>query len=102
MGVFPYKCELCGGSYRRCGYSEHTNCNGGQFCYESSVVLNVNGKIIKGVYDGYGRVKTEEGIYIPSEFNPFINVWGESLKYEPEKTSVCIYCSTCYKNRYSY
>lgn len=97
MGMFPYMCECCGGAYKRCGYKNCKNdCSGGQFCYEDNVVIFVNGKKFNGIYDGYGRVKTDDGtIYIPSEFNEFIDSWGINLTYDAQNTKVIIYCKSC-------
>jgi hypothetical protein len=100
MGIFPYKCECCGGAYRRCCYKNcrKDNCSGGQFCYEDDVVIFVDGEKFTGVYDGYGQVETDDGaIYIPSEFNEYIDGWGcVNLTYDPENTNVIIYCKSCY------
>jgi len=43
MGIFPYTCEKCGGSYKRCGYDkcENKDCFGSQFCYEDNVIILV-------------------------------------------------------------
>lgn len=104
MGVFPYTCEICGGAYERCGNNDCVDdCDGGQFCYETEVVVVVNkkygkkGRVYDGVYDGYGQVETEDGtIYIPSEFNEFIDDWCVNLTYDPNKTNIIIYCKSCF------
>ena len=91
MGIFPYTCENCGGAYARCGYKKckENNCSGGQFCYEDNVVILVDEKKFFGVYDGYGRVKIDDGtIYIPSEFEEYIESWGIKLTYDPKNTKV--------------
>lgn len=97
MGMFPYTCGYCGGAYERCGVNK--DCEGGQFCWEDDVIILVNGKRFEGVYDGYGQVETlDHEIYIPSEFNEFIEEWDLNLTYDPEETQVDIYCRSCYNN----
>jgi hypothetical protein len=98
MGMFPYTCGTCSGAYKRCGYKNCENdCPGGQFCYEDDVVIFVNGNKFTGVYNGYGQVETDNGtIYIPSEFDEFIEGWGTKLTYDPKNTKVIIYCKSCY------
>lgn len=96
--MFPYTCEYCGGAYERCGQNDHENCDGGQFCWEDDVVIFVDGERFDGIYNGYGQVETSDGtIYIPSEFNEFIDGWGLDLNYDPEEIEVVIYCKSCYK-----
>lgn len=100
MGIFPYTCKACGGAYERCALTndeDHSDCNGGQFCYSEEVVIFVNGERFEGIYDGYGQVETEDGtIYIPSEFNEYIDGWGtNNLTYDPEDTNIIIYCKSC-------
>lgn len=100
MGLFPYTCEACGGGYERCGVVEHKNCSGGQFCYEDNVVIFVNEERFDGVYNGYGQVETSDhDIYIPSEFNEFIDDWNIELTYDPKQTCVMIYCRGCFEKK---
>jgi hypothetical protein len=94
MGKFPYTCEKCGGAYQRCAI--HSNCQGGQFCWETNVVLLVNGEPKSGEYDGYGRVWVGSELFVPSEFNKFIPNWFLDLNYDWEKTDVKIFCQSCY------
>lgn len=97
MGIFPYTCEACGGADVKCCNERcEEGCTGGQFCYRDEVVIFVNDKRIEGVYDGYGQVKINENhIYIPSEFNEFINDWKVELSYDPKQTNIIIYCKGC-------
>jgi hypothetical protein len=40
MGMFPYECVICGGGEIRCGSDNcDDDCDGGQFCWESDVVI---------------------------------------------------------------
>ena len=101
MGMFPYTCEVCGGAESKCGkggvycsdcgYHEEDGhgkdghesgckgsfekCEGGQFCYQDSVVILVidTGKVKHGFYDEYGGVDVynDPVKYIPIEFERY-------------------------------
>jgi hypothetical protein len=82
MGMFPYECNKCRGTYNSCGRKD-PQCfykgNGGQFCWEEELLLLLlpnkgfldQMKIIESTYDGYGR------IYLSEE-----NILSENLKWE--------------------
>lgn len=101
MGMFPYTCDVCGGGYNRCGNPQcKPDCEGGQMCWEEECYVLVKGTIYEGKYDGYGRINVDNSkkIYIPIEFQEFIDGW---YRYNPKKYSevvICdvVYCKSCY------
>lgn len=80
MGCFPYECVKCGGGYKRCGnQKEHAKinydekaiywCDGGQFCWENSLIIQIEGTdgktyYISGIYSGYGYAE-----FYPNDIN---------------------------------
>ena len=104
MGIFPYTCENCGGGYKRCGNTNcEPDCAGGQLWYEDNVIVKLNNEeVIEGVYEGYGRVlsndKEDDNIYIPIEFKEYIPSWYRNKKKKMKKIQlVTVYCKSCYK-----
>ena len=62
-----YSCNICNGAEWRCG-TGNKNCGcggyGSKYCWEENVILELKTKknpiIIKGVYDGYGRLHVSD------------------------------------------
>jgi len=52
MGFFSWDCKKCGKSMR-------SSCVAGDDLLSKVIVLEKDGSILKGEYDGYGRVLTE-------------------------------------------
>ena len=59
MGYFPYDCVKCGGGEVRCAQG-HKGCEGGQMCWEDSIVFKFGRSKIYGHYDGYGRMEISD------------------------------------------
>ena len=125
--MFPYYCVYCGGGYSRCGSSEHpkgitpegNRCPGGQFCWEDDCIFSIvepydikkfgrerweklekefKDKDLKGIYDGYGRVLSDNTLlngikFIPCEFGEFVKDWGNVENV----VIVEICCRSCYE-----
>lgn len=106
MGQFPYECPTCGGGYKRCG-TDHSfsseddeECEGGQFCWNENVIIeiNFNGKKIylKGCkYTGYGNVilpDHEKFLVHSNEFSEYFIHWNHNYPI-----SYCnkFYCEDC-------
>lgn len=101
--MFPYTCIVCGGAYNRCGNSRcDPNCEGGQMCWEDECYVTFKNNIKEGIYDGYGivKIKNSNKIYIPIEFEEFINIWYSSEK-EKKNIILCdnIICKSCYMRK---
>ena len=135
--MFPYECSKCGGGYKRCGGGEggtdshdyeyceeceeiKDNCNckniyftkcyceGGQFCWEQNVMVNVNGKWNKGIYEGYGYViinasenrklydDTKGEKVFPLCFSKYWEYWDETSGENAFLVATEIYCLSCY------
>ena len=98
MGYFSYDCAKCGGGDSRCGQN-HKNCEGGQFCWEDSMVFKYGRTKIQGVYDGYGRMGIDED---DAKLPMFQGTRGIPLngRNEFELEDVCgkgkIYCRSCF------
>lgn len=108
MGIFAYDCAACKGT--RCANPDcdDANCEGGQFCFEKTVVVYINEhqKYFDAEYTGYGYVnlKTEAGnipVYL-EEFSQFWQSW-ESRGLKPKRclTSKIIYCKSCFEKMIS-
>ncbi len=68
MGFFPYDCVKCGGAYERCGAKcdpadTKSGCGGegGQFCYEDTVVCIVDKLWVRNISDS--QLKTYQYIF---------------------------------------
>ena len=67
MSMCSYSCNICNGGKWRCG-TGNKNCGckgyGSKYCWEQEVVLELktdkNPIIVKGVYDGYGRLHVSD------------------------------------------
>jgi hypothetical protein len=125
MGEYPYDCAICGGAYERCanenggGYnsdSEEEGCEcggeGGQFCWENSVVCKVvkvvigdpeekdieglqtlkEGDILEGgEYSGSGTV------LLLDRFGEFQIIIDEEYQYSFKNYAlVKVWCASCY------
>ncbi len=73
MSMFPYNCTVCGGAYSRCALRNnkdkaHAGCKGGQFCWETEIIVSIDGKTYNDCrYDGRGSAITPNGRRIPTK-----------------------------------
>jgi hypothetical protein len=99
MGCFPYTCKKCGGADKRCGTKHEPyelGCDGGQFCWEDTVVVTVNGIHYRGTYTGYGsaHLTISPNIEVHSrEFEEYFKGWG-TVMYACD----AITCASCFDN----
>jgi hypothetical protein len=116
----PYICEVCGGSYNRCGNKncQETNCSGSQYCWEDEAVLLIVGtkinnycdenmedilsyslealnKTVKATYTGYGFFEVEGCNFLFFDKNHL----SSYLHKDTENYIVVTpYCNSCFGN----